>query len=133
VTWHRVYTHETSRDDGTGIRRYDVSLGDASGDGRPEVLIFFDTDGSAGNGSYHLFASVGYRLRQVFAKELSNDEGTISFARRALVVREGVDYRGPGVHCCYRRVRETRLRWNGSRMVTLRRVVHRNRRGWPPG
>jgi hypothetical protein len=130
--WHRVYVHEAPMDV-AGVDRYEVTLGDASGDGRPEVLIFFDTDGSAGNGSYHLFANAGYRLRQVFTKELSQDEGTISFAHHALVVRDGVDFRGPGIHCCYRKVRETWLRWDGRRMVTVRQVVRGNRRGWPPG
>jgi hypothetical protein len=133
ATWHRVYTHETAVNNVTGIEGYDVTLGDASGDARPEVLIFFDTDGSAGGGSYHLFASVGYRPRQVFTKELSQDQGTISFAHHALDVRQGVDYRGPGIHCCYRKVRETWLRWSGRRMVVVRRVVRKNRRGWPPG
>ena len=65
AVWHRVYTRETPVNNVTGIEGYDVTLGDASGDGRPEVLIFVNNDGSAGAGSYHLFANVGYRLRQV--------------------------------------------------------------------
>lgn len=53
--------------------------------------------------------------------------------RTALVGREGLDYRGPGIHCCYRKVRESWLRWNSPRLVTVRRIVRKNRRGWPPG
>jgi hypothetical protein len=49
------------------------------------------------------------------------------------VVREGVDFRGRGVHCCYRKVRLMWLRWTGSRLVTIRQTVRKNRRGWPPG
>ena len=133
ATWHRVYTRETPVNNETGIEGYDVTLGDASGDGRSEVLIFVDQDGSAGAGSYHLFVSVGYRLRQIFAKGLSRDEGTISFAHHALVVVQGIDYYDRGPHCCFRMVRETWLRWQGRRLVTIHRTVRKNRRGWPPG
>jgi hypothetical protein len=133
ATWHRVYTRETPVNNVIGIEGYDVALGDASGDGRFEVLIFFDMDGSAGGGIYHLFANVGYQLRQVFVKRLSLDQGTMSFAHHALIVRQGVDYRGPGIHCCHRKVRETWLRWDGHRIVTVHQLVSKNRRGWPPG
>src|SRR5215218_1822259 len=133
ASWHRVYTYETLVNNVVGVEGFRVSLGDISGDGRPEVLVFFDTDGSAGGGTYHLFANTGYRVRQALVKNLSSDDGTISFDHRALVVLVGVDYRGPGIHCCYRKVRETWLRWNGSRLITVRRTVRKNRRGWPPG
>ena len=133
ATWHRVYTYETLVNNVVGVEGFRVSLGDISGDGRLEVLVFFDTDGSAGSGTYHLFANAGYRIRQTLVKDLSTDEGTISFAHRALVVLQGVDYRGPGVHCCYRKVRETWLRWDGRGLITVRRTVRKNRRGWPPG
>jgi hypothetical protein len=133
AAWHRVYTYETLLNKVVGVEGFRVSLGDVSGDGRPEVLVFFDTDGSAGGGTYHLFANAGYRLRQALVKELSSDQGTISFAPNALLIREGVDYRGPGIHCCYRRVRVTWLRWNGRSLIRMRQTVRKNRRGWPPG
>jgi hypothetical protein len=133
ANWHRVYTHEVLINNVTGIERYDVTLGDASDDGRPEVLIFFDTDGSAGGGSYHLFANVRDQPREVFVKRLSLDEGTISFGHHALIVRQGVDPRGGGIHCCFRKVRETWLRWNRRQMVIVHQLVRENRRGWPPG
>jgi hypothetical protein len=133
ATWHRVYTYETPIDNQLGVERFDVKLGDISGDGRPEVLVFFDTDGSAGGGTYHLFASSGFRIRQPLVEDLATDEGTISFEDRSLVVREGLDFRGPGIHCCYRKVRVSRLRWNGRRLITVRRSIRKNRRGWPPG
>src|SRR5207248_6551912 len=132
-SWHRVYTYETLVNNQVGVEGFDVSAGDMSGDGRPEILVFFDTDGSAGGGTYHLFTNSGYRIRQSLVKDLSLDQGTITFAQEALVVLEGVDYRGPGIHCCYRKVRETWLRWDGRRLITVRRLVRKNRRGWPPG
>ena len=116
-----------------GVEGFRISLGDMSGDGRPEILVFFDTDGSAGGGTYHLFANSGYGIRQPLVKELALDQGTITFDHNALVVLEGVDYRGPSIHCCYRKVRETWLRWEGRRLVVVRRIVRKNRRGWPPG
>jgi hypothetical protein len=57
----------------------------------------------------------------------------MSFGRDALVIREGVDFRGPGIHCCFRKVRIAWLRWQGDRLVTVRKVLRKNRRGWPPG
>ena len=131
--WRRVYTYETPSNNEVGVEGYGVELGDISGDGRPEVLIVFDTDGSAGGAVYHLLAGDGYRLRQPLVKSLSQDQGTITFAGGALVVRQGVDFRGPGIHCCFRKVRVTRLRWTGRRLVVTRRVLRKNRRGWPPG
>jgi hypothetical protein len=133
ATWHRVYTFETLVNNVVGVEGFGVSLGDISGDGRPEILVSFDTDGSAGGATYHLFANAGFRLRQPLVLDLSQDEGTISFGREALVVLKGLDYRGPGIHCCYRKVRETRLRWDGRRLIAVRRTVRKNRRGWPPG
>jgi hypothetical protein len=133
ASWHRVYTYETPINNVVGIEGFGVSLGDISGDERPEVLVFFDTDGSAGGGTYHLFANTGYRLRRPLVKSLSMDQGTIAFSRGRLVIREGVDFRGPGIHCCYRKVRVTWLRWDGERLVTIRRTLRKNRRSWPPG
>src|SRR5689334_15786676 len=131
-SWRRVYTYETPVNNQVGVEGFRVSLGDVSGDGRPEILVFFDTDGSAGGGVYHLFVSSGFRLRQVLVKSLSQDQGTIKLAHGALAVSEGLDFHGL-IHCCYRKVRETRLRWDGRRLVTVRRIVRKNRRGWPPG
>jgi hypothetical protein len=132
-SWHRVYTYETLVNNQVGVEGFGVGLGDMSGDGRPEILVFFATDGSAGGGTYHLFANSGYRVREPLVKDLALDQGTITFAHRALRVLEGVDYRGPGIHCCYRKVRETWLRWDGRRLDTVRQIVQKNRRGWPPG
>jgi hypothetical protein len=133
ATWHRVYTYETPVNNQVGVEGFDVKLGDISGDGRPEILVFFDTDGSAGGGTYHLFANTGFRIRQPLVEGLALDGGTISFARTSLVVREGLDFHGPGIHCCYRKVRVTRLRWNERRLVVVRQRIRKNRRGWPPG
>jgi hypothetical protein len=132
-SWYRVYTYETLVNNQVGVEGFGVSLGDISADGRPEILVFFSTDGSAGGGTYHLFVNSGYRIRQPLVKDLALDQGTITFGHKALVVLEGVDYRGPGIHCCYRKVRETWLRWDGHKLITVRRIVRKNRRGWPPG
>lgn len=133
ATWHRVYTYEVPITNVTGVEGFGIHLGDISGDGRPEVMIVFDTDGSAGGADYHVFANVGQVFRQVLMRRLSMDEGTISFSNGALLMREGIDHRGQGIHCCYRRVRETWLRLDGHRLATVRSVIRKNRRGWPPG
>jgi hypothetical protein len=133
ANWHRVYTREIQIGNATMVDRFAVTLGDASGDARPEVLILFAIDGSAGGGIYHLFADAGDHLREAWVEPLSLDDGTMSFGHHALIVRRGLHYVGPGIHCCFRRVQETRLRWNGRRMVTVQRVVRANRTGSPPG
>jgi hypothetical protein len=136
ATWHRVYTFENALTNREGtVWGFRVSTGDISGDGRPEILVFFDRDGSAGAGTYHLFANTGFRLQQPLVKSLSMDEGTISFSRRGLRVNEGIDRHLPATspHCCFRKVRSTLLRWNGSRLVTIERTVRPNRKIWPPG
>ena len=56
----------------------------------------------------------------------------MDFAGGAVVVHRGVAFRGT-IHCCFRKVRVTWLRWTGRRLVAVRRVLRENRRGWPPG
>src|SRR5919204_224065 len=51
ASWHRVYTYETPVNNQVNLVGFSVSLGDISGDRRPEILVFFDTDGSAGVGT----------------------------------------------------------------------------------
>jgi hypothetical protein len=132
--WHRVYTFENAITNAPNVAMgFEVTTGDISGDGRPEVLVFFDTDGSAGSGTYHLFANTGYQLRQPLMQKLSMDQGTVSITRGALRISQGLEYRGPGIHCCFRKVRITLLRWTGHRLVTTQQTVRRNNRGWPPG
>ena len=131
--WRRGYMYEARGiGNDVGIAGFRISLGDISGDGRPEVLVVADTDGSAGGAVYHLLANDGQRLRQPLVESLSEDEGTMDFANGALVVRRGVDFRGT-IHCCFRKVQVTWLRWTGRRLVAVRRVLRKNRRGWPPG
>ena len=134
TTWHRVYTFERPINNSAAtVERFDVTTGDVSGDARPEILVFFDTDGSAGSGTYHLFVNEGPRLRQPLVKKLANDQGTISISHGALLVAEGVDGRFKSPHCCYRKARTTVLRWNGRQLITVRQTVGPNLRGWPPG
>jgi hypothetical protein len=134
-TWHRVYTHEERFTNETNIHGYRISLGDISGDGRPEVLVAADRGGSGGYYTYYLFANRGPQLYQPLTKELSLDQGTVSFGHQSLVIKEEVAPDFHGAHCCYLRVRETWLRWEGARrrLVVVRRQVRQNVRRWPPG
>lgn len=134
-SWYRVYTHEESVTNETNIHGYGISLGDISGDDRPEVLIAADRDGSGGSYTYYLLASRGPQLYRPLTKELSLDQGTVTFGHGSLVVKEGVEPDFHGAHCCYRRVRETWLRWDEAerRIMVVRRQVRKNVRRWPPG
>jgi hypothetical protein len=134
TTWHRVFTFERPiTNSPVTVDRFAVSTGDVSGDGRPEILVFFDMGGSAGSGTYHLFVNDGPQLRQPLIKKLSLDEGTISFTRGALRIDQGADGYSQSPHCCFRKARVTLLRWNGNALATVRQTVGPNRRGWPPG
>ena len=128
-TWHRVFTFENPLTKALGtVEDFFVTTGDISGDGRPEVLVNFYRGGSAGLGTYHLFANSGPQLRQPFVKELRLDHGAVSIEHGTLVMREGLEHFSANIHCCYRKVRTTIARWNGHRLVTVRSTVDPIRR-----
>jgi hypothetical protein len=132
--WDRVASRDGPANNETNLHAYYVRLGDVSGDQRPEVVVVSDRNGSAGCAVYYLYVKAGGGgVRQVLAKELCIDEGTVSFAQHALVLKEGVDSYSRGPHCCFRKVRERWLRWEGRRLIEVHREVRKNQRGWPPG
>ncbi len=101
---------------------------DLDGDGRDEILAVEHLGGSALNYVYHLIARGRGRMRDVYRKELSYDDGFVRFEGGSLVTYEGV-LRQPGdhgIHCCWSEYRRTvrKLR-NGRLSVVQRSRTHR--------
>ena len=105
---------------------------DLDGDGRDEILAVEDLGGSALNYTYHLIAHSRGRMRDLYRKNLSYDDGLIRFERDTLVTYEGV-VRKPGdrgIHCCWSQYSKTVRKLRQGRIV----VVERSRTSHlPPG
>jgi hypothetical protein len=115
----RLYTLRAPRY-AQGIR---VQTGDLSGDGRRDVLLFTDTDGSGGCGTYRAVVTGPGSARKVFLRFLCSDRGSIQLSRAGLLSRVGEqkDPKTRGLaHCCFLYVRTTVQRWNGRRLVVVR-------------
>jgi hypothetical protein len=116
-----------------------VETGDFTGDGHADVLVFEDTGGSGGCGVYRALTTSDAEVRQIQARLLCIDRGTIHLRDEGVLLRLGVRRkpRPPGgqIHCCYLFLRTTLKRWNGRRLVQVRTSMRRlrGRHAWPPG
>jgi len=129
--WRKAWLlRRTETERVAGLR---LQVGDFTGDGRANFVVFVDTDGSAGCGTYRAYVNRGPATRLVLRRSLCLDQGQVVLRRSRLLVTEGVDFAGPGIHCCYRRVRRTVLRWDGTRLRYVSTRVGPNHRRWPPG
>ena len=129
----RLYSHRARQ----GAERVSVETGDFTADGQPDVLVFDDTDGSGACGVYRALVTAAGSVRQVQARLLCEDQGSIHLRDGGLSVSVGVR-RAPKprywVHCCYLFVRRTLLRWDGSHWVRVRSRLTRLRPPHPvPG
>ena len=130
--WQPVWALRRSefRQGAEGLR---TRLGDFTGDGHDDLLVFVDTDGTAGCGRYLAVVDRRQAARTVLQRQLCLDEGEIVLRGHHVVISEGVEHVGPNIHCCYRKTRVTTLAWNGFRLAIVRSRIHRNRPGgWPP-
>jgi len=113
--WHRIYM----------LRKFGIDnylrvdkTGDVTGDGRRDVLVFQDQDGSGGCGVWRLFADAGGRLRELWVRRGCADTLAVTLTRGALVTYDAVfgskDPKTDGyVHCCRRVWRRTSRSWRG--------------------
>jgi hypothetical protein len=126
-TWRRVYARVVPV---YGVNRLTVQRGDVTGDRHPDLLLFEDTDGSAGCGVYRLLATVGGRITQLLVRRACLDDAAVVLHGGALVVYDGI-LRDPKtldqIHCCWTLWRRTEQRWRGRRLVSVQRT-----RGGPP-
>jgi hypothetical protein len=114
-----------------------IETGDFSGDGRNDALLFEDHDGSGGCGVYRALVSEPTSMRQVNARLLCVDRGSIHLRPAGLVFRIGVrkdPMTAEQIHCCYEALRTTAKRWDGRRLVVVRTSLRRlTGQKWPPG
>jgi hypothetical protein len=129
-----VYEHRSP----VNTESAEFEAGDFTGDGHDDLLVFDNTDGSGGCGVYRALATSPGSVRQVSLRLLCEDQGSIHLQRQGLVFRMG-EQRDPATaqqtHCCYRFVRTTVRRWNGSELVAVRssRKPLPKFFAWPPG
>jgi hypothetical protein len=126
-SWRRVYSRIVPV---YGVNRLTVQRGDVTGDRHPDLLLFEDTDGSAGCGVYRLLATVRGRITQLFLRRACLDGAAVVLHGGALVMYDGI-VRDPKtlnqIHCCWTVWQRTVQRWRGRKLVSLERT-----RGGPP-
>jgi hypothetical protein len=124
----RLYSHRAPR----GALRTSVETGDLSGDGRQDVLVFDDTDGSGACGDYRAIVTASGTAQTAFTQSLCEDQGSIHAARGGLLFSLG-ERKDPTtrdqIHCCYLFVHRTLKRWSGRRWLVVSSTLVRR----PPG
>jgi hypothetical protein len=122
----RLYSHRARR----GAERVSVETGDFTGDSRADVLVLDDLDGSGACGVYRTLVTAPGSVRQVQARLLCEDQGSIHLRAGGLLTSIGVR-KDPKTryspHCCYLLLRRTLQRWNGTRWVRVRSTLTRLR------
>ena len=130
----RLYSHRAPR----GALRISTEIGDFNADGRQDVLVFDDTDGSGACGDYRAVVTGPGRASSALTLTLCEDMGTLHARPRGLLFSIGI-HKDPKtrdqIHCCYLVVRRTLRRWNGTRWVTVRSSLARrpSGRAYPGG
>jgi hypothetical protein len=115
--WRVVYGRRLAPDDYVS-----VDAGDISGDGHPEVM-FSGLQGSGGCGVTRLLVTTEQGVKEALRHE--NCETRSELSSGLFHLRDPVGrcpYREAGAHC-YGGVRDTQMRWNGRRLMTVRTVV----------
>jgi len=120
----RLYSHRARE----GADRISVETGDFSGDGRADVLVFDDLDGSGACGVYRALLTRPGSVRQVRVRALCEDQGSIHVRPGGLLQSIGLK-KDPKtrdqIHCCYLFVRRTLMRWNGRRWLRIESDISR--------
>jgi hypothetical protein len=87
-----------------------VETGDFSGDRRSDLLLFEHQDGSGDCVVYRALVIAPASIRQIYSRRLCREEGSIRLGDGGLVFRLGAQNR------------TTVRRWNGHRLVVVRRL-----------
>jgi hypothetical protein len=124
--WKRVYSLITDSGNDSypsSVDEVSATSGDVTGDGHPDLLIDAAEYGTGTCGTFTLLGTVGQHLRRLLRVWACGDRVNVQLVPRALLIASRFD-KDPAtstmIHCCYRRVRKTLLRWPDG---TLRRTV----------
>ena len=112
-TWRRIFLLRAFGEDNR-LRLDDT--GDVTGDGRRDVLVFQDRDGSGGCGVWRLFADAGGRVRELWAHSGCADTFAATIAGGRLLAYQGIvkdPKSGTYIHCCWSVWRRTARQWLG--------------------
>jgi hypothetical protein len=112
--WRRIFLLRAFGED-NDLRLDDT--GDVTGDGRHDVLLFQDQDGSGGCGVWRLLADARGRVRQLWARRGCADDAAVTIENGRLLSYQGVvkdPKSGTYVHCCWSVWRRTARRWAGT-------------------
>ncbi len=104
----------------------DVSLRavDLTEDGRDDLFVYDDHDGSGGGFTYRVLKSARGHLDQIESGTSTADRTAIFIAPGELISYDGVGKdpaTGASIHCCPRYLLRRVRRWNGKRMVVVSR------------
>jgi hypothetical protein len=126
-TWRRIYSLVVPV---YGVNRFALQKGDVTGDRHADLLLFEDTDGSAGCGVFRLLATVRGQITQLLVRRACMDSAAVALQGGALVMYDGL-VRDPRtldqIHCCWSVWLRTVQRWRGRKLVSIERT-----RGGPP-
>ena len=101
-----------------------IETGDATGDGRPDILTLEETDGSGGCGTWRLIALRGTRIESIFKKR--GCELDLRIRTGMLRVESAISPKKcKNIHGCGRK--RTWLRWTGTNWDKVRsRIIGRD-------
>jgi hypothetical protein len=102
-----------------GIR---VVLGDATGDGEPDVLAFDGTGGTGDCGAWRVLQPVDGAIANVYPPGTCDTSVVVATDPVGLTATKAV-FRSGDAHCCPSAFRITRLSWDGSAFVVTDRSV----------
>lgn len=115
--WRLVYARRLEPDTSPA-----VDIGDVSGDGHPEVL-YAGLQGSGNCGLWRLLVTTSRGIEEVLRDANCETEHELSGGVFHLRKIMGPCPVTPAAAHCYGGVRDTRMRWDGRRLVTLGTVV----------
>jgi hypothetical protein len=123
--WQRIYLRNLPDDNEWKIEDVRLIPGDLTGDGRDDLSVYDDHDGSAGGFTFRLFRSLPRRMEQIDSLSGTRDRNAVFMRGTDLVTYTGVGKdpaSGSNIHCCPSYWRRDLERWNGKRLVIVSRT-----------
>ena len=121
--WRRLYERRVPFSKLSNIHDLRLHTADVTRDGREDLLVYEDFDGSAGVYVYRLLTTEGGKARQIAARRTSEDDTTVFAQYGELISYDGIG-KDPktalSIHCCPLYWQRTVKTWNGQRLVTAR-------------
>jgi hypothetical protein len=112
----------TRHDPEDGIQEIHITIGDLSGDGSDDALVFEGVGGSGACGRWSVVDLA--RVKETYRRDLCDGRVEPRLLGPPGLVLTGSVYRQGDAHCCPSAIRRTTLMWTGTRWrVTGRTLV----------